>query len=119
MSPVRDGPESVRSEGVLAVNVDDLAPGEAVLPRQLGRHTQGVRQLRLAGAELAKDLGDGHGLQAAAQQLVELVGAGGDAENGLALGGGLQSGGEAGTRAAQLRHAFTDLLHFSLGQACR
>ena len=48
VSPVSDRSEPVGPEGVLRVDVDDLAPGVAVVPWQLCCHAQGVRQLGLS-----------------------------------------------------------------------
>ena len=58
-----------RSRGhAIAVDQDShethLAVGTAHGERQLSGHTQRVTYLRLAGAKLAKDLGDGLGLDA-------------------------------------------------------
>jgi len=55
---LRGGEESLRAKGTLGVNVHALALTAALLHRQLAGHGQGVTELRLARAELAKDLSD-------------------------------------------------------------
>ena len=112
--PVCDGPEPVRPEGVLGVDVDDLAAGEAAFPGQLGGDTEGVGELRLAGPELAEHLGDGHRLQAATQQLVKLQGAGGQPENVLPGHGLLQGGLKTRPRPADLQDRLLHLVNFGL-----
>ena len=49
----------------LSVNVRDLAASAANLNRELGCNAERVANLSLARAELAKDLRDGHTLDAA------------------------------------------------------
>jgi hypothetical protein len=83
------------SEGALRVDVHGLAFSAALLERQLGRHAQRVAKLRLARTKLAEDLGDGTGLDASAQQLVEVLGPGREVDDLLPLLVYLGGGGEA------------------------
>ena len=53
-----------------------LAFGASLLKRQLAGDAECVAQLRLARAELAKNLGDRASLDSALEQTVELAGAG-------------------------------------------
>jgi hypothetical protein len=55
----------------LGVQVDDLALAAAHVERELARHAQRVRELGFAGSELTEQLGDGPGLDAAAEDLVQ------------------------------------------------
>jgi hypothetical protein len=75
----RDLADALDAEGVLRVHDDDLAGGAAVLARELARDGQRRRELRLARAELAEDLGHGAGLEPAAEDAVELLAARRDA----------------------------------------
>jgi hypothetical protein len=65
--------EPLRPEGALSVDVHGLALGAALLERQLRGDAQRVAKLRLARAELAKDLGDRARLDPALEQRVELT----------------------------------------------
>ena len=90
-----DGPQPVGPERVLGVDEDDLAAavaGRSV--RHLRRHAERVRELRLPRAELAERLGDGHGLDAAAEDRVELGASRRQAEHGLSIYARLESGDE-------------------------
>ena len=79
-----------------------------------GGDAQRVRQLRLAGAELAERLRDGHRLEAAAHQLVQLLAAGGYVEDAAAPVAELQRRHEPAVDqlAARLLH----LVHLGLAQ---
>ena len=96
VEPLGDGLEAFGAERALRVDVHGLALGTAVGDGQLARDAEGVAQLGLAGAELAKDLGDGSGLDAPLEELVELDGPGGEGEHRLAIlegvGGRLEVG---------------------------
>ena len=91
--------EALGAEGALGVDDHALAVGAAVLlrderaqrvleraseaergahRRQLRRDGERVAELRLARAELAEDLGDAGGLDAAAEESVEIAGTGRD-----------------------------------------
>ena len=80
-----NGLETFGTEGTLGVDVHGLALGSAVGNGQLARDAEGVAQLGLAGAEFSKDLGDGAGLDAPLEELVELNGSGGELQHGLAI----------------------------------
>ena len=109
--------EALGAEGALGVDDHALAVGAAVLlrderaqrvleraseaergahRRQLRRDGERVAELRLARAELAEDLGDAGGLDAAAEESVEIAGTGRDLrrERGSAsrAGGGVGRG---------------------------
>ena len=64
--------EALRPKGALGVNVHGLALGPTLLHWQLARHAERVAQLRLARAELTKELGDRPRLDAALEEGVEL-----------------------------------------------
>ena len=70
---------------MLPFNVLLTLEGAELIVRQqtwhLGRDAEGVRQLGLAGPELAEGLGDGHRIDAAAQHLVQLGAAGRQTED--------------------------------------
>ena len=103
-----DGPQPVGPERVLGVDEDNLAAavaGRSV--RHLRRHAQRVRELRLPRAELAERLGDGHGLDAAAEDRVELGASRRQAEHGLSIYARLESGDEV---SATLSESFPFLM---------
>lgn len=60
-----DGQEALRPKRALRVHEEGLALPAALIQGELARHAEGVAQLGLARAELAKDLGNGAGLEAA------------------------------------------------------
>ncbi len=76
--------DAFRPEGVLRVDHDDGAAQASLFRRQLHVDGQLVCHLRLARAELAVELRDRLGLDAAAQQLVQRVGARLELADGLA-----------------------------------
>ena len=63
---------AVGAEAILRVYHDHLARPTPIVTPQLSSDGQGADQLRLARAELAKDLGNGARLVAAPQQGIEL-----------------------------------------------
>mmetsp|Transcript_14581 Transcript_14581/g.43843 ORF Transcript_14581/g.43843 Transcript_14581/m.43843 type:complete len:222 (+) Transcript_14581:991-1656(+) len=63
--------DALRPEVAFGIDVKHLAHAAALLQAELRRHAERVHQLRLARAVLAVELGDGAGLDAAAQDLVE------------------------------------------------
>lgn len=96
--PVRHGEQPHWAEGALGVDVQAFPLAAAHVEGELAGDGQGVADLRLAGAELAEDLGDAAGFDAAGQKGVELLRAGGDGDElGTALvhfGGGGESHGD-------------------------
>ena len=99
--PIRHGQQPHWPEGALGVDVQAFPLAAAHVEGELAGDGQGVAYLRLAGAELAEDLGDAAGFDAAGEKGVELFGAGGDGDEfGAALvhfgGGGEAHGDEFG-----------------------
>ena len=76
--PVGDCQTADGTKGTFGVDVEALALATTHVKGELAGDGEGVADLRLAGAELAKDFGDGAGLDAASKEGVELFGAGGD-----------------------------------------
>eukprot|EP01139_Manchomonas_bermudensis_P015171 Amastigsp_a509628_311.p1 type:complete len:384 gc:universal Amastigsp_a509628_311:42-1193(+) len=77
--------ESLGAERALRVDVEALALAATRSKRELARHREGVAELRLARPELAKELGDRAGLDAATEKVVKLGRAGRDVDELLAL----------------------------------
>ena len=128
---------AAQSSGETLTKIDDLPARESVLTGHLSGHTQRVGQLGLPSPELTEDLqedkreiksvkprvksgstnlSDGHGLQASAEQLVELPRAGADPEDVPPVDGVLESRLEAGVAAADLHHGLLHLVHLGLRQ---
>ena len=78
------GAEAFGAEGAFGVDVERHTFSAALFEGELAGDTEGVAELGLAGAELAEEFGDGAALEAAAEELVEFLGAGGDADELLA-----------------------------------
>ena len=104
--------EAGRPEGALRVDHDGHAFGAAGIDWQLARHRERVAELRLAGAELAIELGEAARLDAAAQHLVEGLAANANAQAGVLVAHAVLGGRhEVGARARRaLARRFDDLV---------
>lgn len=71
--------DALGTEGTLRIDVGDLSLSASLVLGELADDGSSHAKLRLAGAELAKNFGDGHSLDAAAEDGIEGLGAGGDA----------------------------------------
>lgn len=95
---VGDRQEADGPEGTLCVNVQTLALAPAHVEGELAGDSECVADLRLAGTELSKDLGDAAGLNTTGEQSVKVLGASGDGDELAAalmhLGGGSEPHGD-------------------------
>lgn len=94
---VGDREQTDGAEGALGVDVQTLALAAAHVEGQLAGDGEGVANLGLSGAEFAKEFGNTAGFDAAREEGVEVLGAGGDGDElGTALvdlGGGSEAHG--------------------------
>lgn len=73
---VGNGEEAHGAEGAFGVDVETFSFAAAHVKGELAGYGKGVAYLGFAGAELAKDFGDGAGFNAASEKGIEVFGAG-------------------------------------------
>ena len=115
LEAARDGLDALRPERVLGVDIEDLAGTAALLPWQLCRDAESVRELRLAGTELSERFSDGLRLDAAQKQSVPHRTAGRDPLDLLASLEDLDAAAEA--LLLDLARGLEDLLRLRLSDA--
>ena len=93
--PIRNRQTPYGAKGAFGVDVQAFPLAAAHVKGQLAGDGEGVADLRLAGAELAKDFGDAARFEAAGEEGVELLGARGDGDELGAAGVHFSGGGEA------------------------
>ena len=78
--PFRNRKQPHRTKRALRVNVKTLAFSAAHIDGQLTCYCEGMTDLGFPRSKLAEDFGDGTSFDTASEERVELVGAGGDAD---------------------------------------